>query len=759
MLQAVRRLRLRTKLLLLTALCGPAALAVFAGVVVREFSANQDAQEQAVAAALQDAATDNLRAVQQTLATAIATQADHVSRVLLDCASGIGTRQAARDFRDAVTAYSGQVGLDAAVVADRRRQLAEYYHGPFAARYRQDSGGADPGVATVLAALDDVTVALQHAYIQTNPHPLGSKDQMAEPVGEHGDHGRLHRRFHPYFCNLLQRHGLYDIFVIDPRDGRVVYTVFKELDFATSLATGPWAKTGLADTYRRALAAPVGKVVVSDFAAYRPSYGAPAAFAGTRIEQDGDTIGVLVFQLPLDGITKALAQRAGLRQTGEAYLVGADRLMRSDSFRDAEHRSVLASWRDPQQGRVATEGVLAALAGRPFAGLQRNYADKPVLAVCGPVSYGGNAWAMAVEIEAEEALAAVDSLRDEANARQSAFLWLAFGWVVGMGAFACWIGYAMSQTITGPIGSVIAVARRLADGDLTARVPCGANDEIGAMGQALNQALQALEATLRESRQGAGSMAEASGQVEQASAHLANAASGQAASLQEIRSSMSEVTALSQGTARSAREARDLASSAEKVVSEGQATTTRMTTAMQEIREASDAVARILKTIDDIAFQTNLLALNAAVEAARAGESGKGFAVVAEEVRNLAQRCAAAAREVGTLVQQSSQRTATGVGLAEDVMRLFDQIQQSTQQVAGLLGKVDTATANESESLGVVARAVENLDQVTQTNASSSEELAAAASDCRRNLQALRQSIERFQVGQASPGQVSEGNG
>ena len=205
--------------------------------------------------------------------------------------------------------------------------LDRYYEGEFRPRLEaagQDWQGTDLYVPVLPAAR-----ALQVMYIADNPHPVGSKhllDAAAEPC----DYNRLHRRFHPLIRDFLESFGYYDIFLFD-LDGNLVYSVFKETDFATNFLTGPYRETNFAEVYGSARAASAGEVFIRDFEQYQPSYGDPASFIGAPVFDGDRRVGVAIFQMPVDKINEIMSDVAGLGQTGETYLIGGDLLMRSNS--------------------------------------------------------------------------------------------------------------------------------------------------------------------------------------------------------------------------------------------------------------------------------------------------------------------------------------------------------------------------------------------------------------------------------------------
>jgi methyl-accepting chemotaxis protein len=253
-----------------------------------------------------------------------------------------------------------------------------------------------------------------------------------------------------------------------------------------------------------------------------------------------------------------------------------------------------------------------------------------------------------------------------------------------------------------------------------------------------NRVLTTVANALNE---GSDQVVSASGQVSSASQTLAEGASEQASSLEESSSSLEEMSSMTKRNSENARKANELAKEARAAADKGVGDMHTMAAAMEAIKVSSDDIAKIIKTIDEIAFQTNILALNAAVEAARAGEAGMGFAVVADEVRNLAQRCAQAAKETSGKIEGAIVKTGQGVEISSKVAAALNEIVTKVRQVDELVTEVAGASREQTDGIAQINMAVGQMDKVTQSNASTAEESAAAAEELNSQARVMKQSV------------------
>ncbi len=297
-----------------------------------------------------------------------------------------------------------------------------------------------------------------------------------------------------------------------------------------------------------------------------------------------------------------------------------------------------------------------------------------------------------------------------------------------------------------PINEAMEVLKKAAMKDLTARVKGEYKGQLDEFKNDINLAIENLDGALNQVAVSVEQVNSASTQIASGSQQLAEGANEQASSLEEISASLEEMSSMTKNTADNSKQANQLSLGARNAATNGDQAMQKMSQAINKIKESSDSTAKIIKTIDEIAFQTNLLALNAAVEAARAGEAGKGFAVVAEEVRNLAQRSAEAAKNTAELIEGAQVNADQGVSISEEVARFLTEIVDGASKVNDLIKEIDAATDEQSKGIEQVNRAVSEMNKLTQQNASNSEESASAAEELNSQSAELTHMVETFKV-------------
>jgi methyl-accepting chemotaxis protein len=317
------------------------------------------------------------------------------------------------------------------------------------------------------------------------------------------------------------------------------------------------------------------------------------------------------------------------------------------------------------------------------------------------------------------------------------------GFAVAIGALIAW---TTTRSITSPLKQAMAVAKRVADGDLQPVEAPISHDETGRLLQSLSDMQRSLVDVVSRVRSSSESIATGSRQVAAGSADLSQRTEEQASNLQQTAASMEQLTATVRQNADSAQAAMRLAAEAAEAAAHGRTTVNRVVQTMTGIEDSSKKISDIIGVIDGIAFQTNILALNAAVEAARAGAHGRGFAVVATEVRTLAQRSASAAKDIKTLISDSTQRVAAGAALAADADAAISNIAGKVTNVNVYVSEIATASMEQSTGIGQIGDAVSQLDQVTQQNAALVEESAAAAESLSAQASSLAHTMNFFKM-------------
>ncbi len=325
---------------------------------------------------------------------------------------------------------------------------------------------------------------LQDSYIHDNPYPLGEKHKLDYATGN-TLYNAVHAKHHLWFRNLLESRGYYDIFLFD-LNGNLIYSVFKELDYATNMLSGEYKNTDIANAYRAAAAPEVNKSkqFFFDFKPYAPSHGAPASFISQPVFDNGKKIGVLIFQMPIDRINKIMSASDGLGKTGETYILGEDYFMRNDS-RLSEDSTILKQ-------QVKTNTAKAALQGKSGIEIVTDYRNEKVFSAYMPFNFMSANWAILAEQDYAEVMAPVDKLQTKI---------IMIGTIVIL--FMIALGYMASRTITIPLQNISDVLRRLAEGKMNTSIDhTERDDEIGSLAQAAllfkkyiedNQKLEAQE--------------------------------------------------------------------------------------------------------------------------------------------------------------------------------------------------------------------------------------------------------------------------
>lgn len=612
---------------------------------------------------------------------------------------------------------------------------------------------------------------LRRLYIDENPHPVGRKDEL-DQAKDGSDYSAVHAIYHPWLRTFLRDRGYYDLFLID-QQGNLVYSVFKELDYATNVLTGEYKSSGLGNV-ARALIHGEAPLAFEDFSPYAPSYGAPAAFVGTPVfGNDGKRHGALIFQFPIDRVNALMQNAVGLGETGETVIVGQDKLMRSAS-RFSKDSTILNTKLD----LAVVDRVLAGESGLEDLKISRPGFNEPTSTVTAyeQVSFHGTSFAILGMITKDELFA---------PAWMMTFWALVAVGVVLLATIA--FGLLLSRSISRPIIGLRATMTEMASGNHNLIVPeQNRGDEIGEMAEAVevfrqnmaeNQRLQAeaadrqrmdreradrLRLTTQSFETDAQSMSEsvavaAAGlettaqmlnkiaeQSQQRTTMVSAASEQTSANVQTVATASTELAASITEISRQVSHANVVSRSARE---EAEATQSQV----QDLANAAEQIGAVVNLIQEIAEQTNLLALNATIESARAGEAGKGFAVVAQEVKHLAGQTAKATEEISSQIHAVQDRTRNAVSAIAKIVGRVGEVQEVAANVAAAVEEQDSATKEISRNVEEVSAAasevnvnIADLRDAAGRTGNSSGEVLTTARELSRQAEALRARVDGF---------------
>ncbi|MFO1243086.1 MAG: methyl-accepting chemotaxis protein [Rickettsiales bacterium] len=563
---------------------------------------------------------------------------------------------------------------------------------------------------------------LQQLYVSGNPNPESEKQKLAD-ANDGSRYSEVHRKYHPAFLKFLSERGYYDVFLINSR-GDIVYTAYKEPDFATNILEGKWRDTALGNLFKKLQSATASDALAfENFKPYGPSHDAPASFIGAPVIKDGTFIGAIVFQFPIKKFQEFIQSRTGLGETGELYLISNGFVMHGndEKYKDgiewvdeksAMYPIVHQALKDTKAGEVAS-----------WQDVPSYKQDDAVLRIDAAGEFAGTPFVVVVEKDMEEIQHIVKILRNDTLIGNIAAIF-----VVVM------IGYVVSsRSLTNPLMHMIGLMNRLTNSDKSFTVPMqDRKDEIGDLARAVenakNTALNAdrmmeeqqFEAKAKENQQNKITrlIKEFDAKASAAVTTVASAATQLYQTAEVMAQAVTQANSRSAGAASASMQTtgnvQAVASAAEEMSSSVQEISRQVTQSTQAVELAvksasnADEVAKtlvaasaqigdVVQLISDIANQINLLALNATIESARAGAAGKGFAVVASEVKNLAQQTGKATEDIAQQVQHVQ-------GVAGEVSKVLDVIRDSISRVNEYSGGIASAIEEQSAVTNEIAK-------------------------------------------------------
>lgn len=719
--------------------------------------------------ALEQAAADRLIAIREAKKSSLEDYLNTINDQLLSESSSPLIIEATRAFTQAYKNYSSQTNVSR---DSQFKAVKNYYQQSFLTTFKYNNPGESLSLDPLYTSLSDSALALQQQYISANKHPLGSK-HLLDATDQKTDYDQAHSAYHPYFRNFLEHFGFYDIFVVSAETSDVVYSVYKEADFATSLKDGPYKNSGLAQAYQAAMSLDQGESAITQFQAYLPSYNSYASFIASPIFDKGQRVGILIFQMPIDGINNIMTsnhkwQQSGLGESGETYLVNqkskaitvsrfliedadgfSQALRNGDTSNDVVNAIVKRNSNIGLQV-INTESVRLGLSGQTGYNIINDYRNVPVISAFTPVQFKGLKWVLLSEIDTEEAFATITDLTHSIII--SALITLTI-----FSLLAVLIGIVFSRKLVQPILNLNRIIRNVADTkDLSIRVPVQGKDEVAQISHNFNGLMEAFDTVIKEIKGATNDVDESAKHLGVISDQTQQNMHQQLVESEQLATAMNQMTATVNDIASNAAQAAESAKKADEATAIGrdklEHTEQHLQGLNNEIKQSADIInqlsndsqriANILNVISDISEQTNLLALNAAIEAARAGEQGRGFAVVADEVRTLAARTQESTLQIDDIIkvlQSSSEK-------AVNAMTINAQHAEETMSQARTV----------CEALDVVASNVSNMTDVNIQIASAAEEQTLVANEINSSVNQIVHIGKTSNEGAAQVAQTSQ---
>ncbi|MEM9826124.1 MAG: methyl-accepting chemotaxis protein [Planctomycetota bacterium] len=738
--------RIRGRLIIAFFACGLIPVILVSGVnYVTAQRGNEELGRNAVKD-LGESTEEQLRSIRDLKTQEIEDYLHLIRDQIITMSDSPGVVEATKIFKQAFVDIPNERQLDSGDVDRMRADLVTFYRDEFGAKYLAENEGKDHDALARLASLSPREIALQHSYVFANPGALGEKHHL-DSADDQTTYSRIHKRFHPSIRNFLERFGYYDIFIVDDQSGHIVYSVFKELDFATSLLDGPYRDTNFARAFEKALTLDnAGEVVLEDFECYYPSYEAPASFIASPIFDGDKRVGVLMFQMPVDRLKELIAREAGLGESGQTLVLGSNGRLRCDPKRGGEEFTLANTYLRGGDDKLHSGAIRQALAGKRGIEESKNFLGETVLAAYGPIKVLGLHWAISTEINRDEAYASANSLVAMASSVQAKCLWTAVTCSVLAAIAIGLVGFFFTRSIVNPIDSTVATLQDIAEGegDLTRRLDENLTGELGDLSRNFNRFVTRIAEIIDSISDGATTLGSASNQLSESARSLADGAnetkrksenvttaagelSGNIGSMSKSTAEMSAgMTTVSRAIEGMKRTMAEIAKNAERsaaVASEASEAAEKSNIKISNMDGAADEIGRVIEVIEDIAEQTNLLALNATIEAARAGEAGKGFAVVATEVKELAKQTATATEDIRSRIEAMQGSTNEAVDSIAQISSVIAVVNELSAAIAGAVEKQRATTNDIAGHIGSSAELAQSVARGVAESATASQEI------------------------------------
>ncbi|MDM8558149.1 methyl-accepting chemotaxis protein [Candidatus Parabeggiatoa sp. HSG14] len=607
-------------------------------------------------------------------------------------------------------------------IEEYKEALGDYYTNDFSQEYDILNVNESSDMLGILNQLDNNSIALQYYYIAANPNPLGTKEEYFAAT-DASSYTQLHRHYHPYLHDIQRRFDFEDIFLVDSESGYVIYSVLKQLDFATSLREGPYAKTGIGQVFEKANQSLRGSITLVDFAPYLPSYDSQMAFIGTPIYDGEQKLGILIIQIPIYSINDIMTNHLVWRydesgRTGEAYIVAAEGTMRNDSRMLIENKEDYLSavqkagvseeiisnieLKDTSVGlqRVDSPGTRAAFSGVTGFDLYEDYRGEFVLSAYAPVNVSGLQWAIFSNLQEDESLERLEALTAEitTDTIPFAFIILVVGGILGFFIFG---------RIAAPISHMEMVVNKVAQGDLTARATVKTADELETLSSAFNGLLDDRLTVLAKAEQENEQLNNSIIELLKATFQLSQ------------RDLTVQVPVTEDVTGPLADAINQMATETSKVLVNVRHITEQVETASHQVKEQGDNVSRVAETEREV-VDTTMAELSAAAEAMN-------------KIAEVAQSC----NEIASQASRTTQTALTTVTSTVDGMGEIRETIHETEKRIKRLGE-------RSQEISSIVDIINNIAERTHVLALNASMQAAAAGEAGRGFSVVADEVQRL---------------
>ena len=713
------------------------------------------------------------RALQQVVTTRV-DKVDRIAAYFDELRNQTDLLASLRATRDAVAALSAGIGaLTAQVPADQSRErMQRFYNGDYLQEYVRANGGVSIDVKPMLQQLDDTAYALQYQYLANNPNPLGEKGKLSQ--ADDSAYGKAHAAFHERVQRFIEINGFYDVLLVEPAGGRILYSYSKHVDFGTSLNNGPFAKTQIGELFRQTRdSAKPGSFSLSQMAQYQPNFDDPSLFIGVPVFDGDRLLAVLMSQVPLDRVNRIMTfggrwSEAGLGDTGEIFLLGEDSTLRSNTRglteAPGQHNEFLRRIGTPEaliklvEAKKTDVGLIsvvsaatqAARRGETGTAAYNDYRGTPVVGAYSPLKILNRDWVIVAKIDRSEAFAPVQALLRN-------MLFAGIGILALTLLVATYFSTRLARSVNGPVGALQKTIAKLSAGDLDARTRMLPNDELGELGSALDNLLDERVATLaaaaRENEQLNHSVIEIMQAVSRLSSRdltvkvpvttdvtgaisdALNFMTGQTAQV------LRNVNDISNQVAQASSRVRERSESTMLVAAEGS----------KEIDQASQELSDAALALKDIAAQASQAdraaeeailstreALNSVRETVggisasrdliretekrikRLGERSQEITTTVNIIGNIAERTSMLALNTSMQAVAAGEAGRAYAVVADEVKRLAEGARGATQQISNLVSAIQSETVDTVEAIN---RAITQVVEISKMAERAGEQM------------------------------------